>query len=156
MSYKMDPNTDGRHFNLGRPEKPVDWAKVDQLLLAGCQANEIAPHFDLHRVTFCNRLEKQYGMTFTAYSCLKKDQGDSLLKAKQFEKAMKGDTTQLIWLGKCRLKQRDYDDVTFTPTNDELNTLRHQNMMLQNENAKLKNDHQPQTEPELLRSDPPL
>lgn len=94
---------------MSRPQKPIDWAKVDQLLLAGCTGTEIAPHFDIHVENFYLRVQEQYGMGFTGYSALKRQQGDSLLKAKQFEKAMKGDNTLLIWLGKTRLNQKEDD-----------------------------------------------
>lgn len=94
---------------MSRPPKPIDWAKVDQLLLAGCSGTEIAPHFDIHVENFYLRVQEQYGMGFTGYSALKRQQGDSLLKAKQFEKAMKGDNTLLIWLGKTRLNQKEDD-----------------------------------------------
>jgi len=92
---------------MARPEKPIDWKKVDQLLLAGCIGTEIAPHFDMHPVTFYERCQREHGLNFTAYSSLKRCQGDSLLKEKQFEKAMSGDNTLLIWLGKTRLKQTE-------------------------------------------------
>jgi len=104
---------------MSRPEKPIDWAKVDQLLMAGCKGTEICPHFDMHHETFYNRIQDKYGMGFTAYSSIKKEQGESLLRAKQFEKALKGDSTMLIWLGKNRLKQHDKEEekqfVSFTP-----------------------------------------
>jgi len=97
---------------MGRPEKPIDWKKVDQLLIAGCSGTEIAPHFDMHYNTFYNKVQEQYKMGFSEYSALKKEQGDSLLKAKQFEKAMSGDNSMLIWLGKNRLKQKDNHEFT--------------------------------------------
>jgi len=103
---------------MSRPHKPIDWDKVDKLLLAGCSGTEIAPHFDIHVENFYLRVQEQYGMGFTGYSALKRQQGDSLLKAKQFEKAMKGDNTLLIWLGKTRLKQREHDSGE-TPQNDK-------------------------------------
>lgn len=92
---------------MSRPEKTIDWEKVDQLLLSGCYGNEICPHFDMHPDTFYRRVLEKYNMGFTDYSSLKKSQGDSLLKAKQFEKAMKLDNTMLIWLGKQRLGQKE-------------------------------------------------
>lgn len=92
---------------MSRPEKPIDWNKVDQLLMSGCKGTEIAPHFDMHYETFYDRVKQKYNVGFTEYCSLKKEQGDSLLKAKQFEKAMKGDNSMLIWLGKVRLGQRE-------------------------------------------------
>ena len=92
---------------MSRPEKPIDWDKVDQLLMAGCLGTEIAPHFDIHPTNFYTRVQDKHGMGFTEYCQLKRQQGDSLLKFKQFEKAMQGDNTLLIWLGKSRLKQKE-------------------------------------------------
>lgn len=92
---------------MSRPQKKIDWEKVDQLLLAGCHGTEIAPHFDMHYETFYDRVKEKYGMGFTEYSALKKQQGDSILRAKQFELALKKDKTMLIWLGKQRLGQRE-------------------------------------------------
>lgn len=96
---------------MSRPEKPIDWKLVDDLLMAGCLGTEIAPHFDLHPTTFYGRVEDRYGMSFTNYSTEKRAQGDSCLRAKQYEKAMNNDTTMLIWLGKQRLEQREPEAV---------------------------------------------
>lgn len=92
---------------MARPEKPIDWAKVDQLLMAGCTGTEICPHFDMTPDTFYIRVKEKYNLGFQEYCCIKRQQGDSLLRAKQYEKALKGDGTMLIWLGKNRLKQRE-------------------------------------------------
>ena len=98
---------------MTRPEVPIDWNKVDELLIAGCLGNEIAAYFNLHQRTFYERVFKKYNMTFTAYMSEKKSKGDSLLRAHQFAKALGltdiGDNTLLIWLGKNRLKQSDVD-----------------------------------------------
>jgi hypothetical protein len=92
---------------MSRPEKPINWKLVDDLLIAGCLGTEIAPHFDIHPTNFYIRVEQEYGMSFTAYSAEKRQKGDSILRAKQFEKATKGDNTMLVWLGKNRLKQAE-------------------------------------------------
>lgn len=92
---------------MSRPEKPINWKLVDDLLIAGCNGSEIASHFDMHPDTLYRRIEEQYGMGFTAYCSEKRQRGDSILRSKQFEKAMKGDNTMLVWLGKNRLKQAE-------------------------------------------------
>jgi hypothetical protein len=92
---------------MSRPEKPIDWKKVDDLLMAGCFGTEIASHFDMHPNTFYDRVNAQYNMSFTDYSCQKRQKGDSLIRTKQFEKALKGDNVMLVWLGKNRLNQRE-------------------------------------------------
>lgn len=106
---------------MSRPEKEIDWKKVDNLLMAGCHGTEIAPHFDMHAETFYDRVKKQYNIGFTEYSSLKRQQGDSILRAKQYEKAMSLDNTMLIWLGKQRLKQRENLDDKEVPLDNNMN-----------------------------------
>jgi len=101
-----------------RPVKPIDWKLVDSLLMSGCTGVEIASHFDMHPITFYQRVEQQYGTSFTNYSSEKKQKGESLLRHKQFEIAMKGDKTMLVWLGKNRLGQRETEEKTFLAPND--------------------------------------
>lgn len=89
------------------PEKPVDWKRVERLIVCGCTAEEIAPHFNMHSNTFRRRFEDEYGQSFSKYSNYKYREGHSLIKEKQFDKAMSGDNTLLIWLGKVMLGQRE-------------------------------------------------
>lgn len=109
-----------------RPEKPIDWNLVDQLLQYGSPATEVASHFDMHADTLCLRVEKKFGMTFTAFSAERRQKGLSKLRSKQMFKALNedGDTTMLIWLGKNYLNQRDGEDKGSNPANDkDLTTL---------------------------------
>lgn len=94
----------------GRPEKPIDWDRVNELLEAGCLGTEIAPHFDLHYTNFYDRVEKKYGMSFTEYASKIRQKGHSCLREKQYKKALRGDNTLLIWLGKNRLGQKEHPD----------------------------------------------
>lgn len=91
----------------GRPEKPIDWIKVDDLLEAGCNATQIAPHFNIHPDTLCNRVRERYDMLFSDYLALKVAKGDSDLLNAQHVKARSGDNTMMVWMGKQRLKQRE-------------------------------------------------
>ncbi len=125
---------------MTRPEKPIDWDKVDNLLMAGCKGTEICPHFDMHPNTFYDRVAEKYKMSFTEYSTQKRSKGDSLLLAKQFEKAIKGDNTLLIWLGKTRLGQTDH--ISDTPPNDK-------KLDLILESINNSNDTKPETKTEL-------
>lgn len=95
---------------MARPEKQIDWQRVDQLLEAGCHGTEICSHFDLTADRFYDRVKEKYGMSFTEYSQEKRQKGDSLLREKQFIKAVDGDNMMLIWLGKNRLRQRDREE----------------------------------------------
>jgi len=93
---------------MPRPEKPIDWERVDELLECGCLGNEIAAHYNMHPNTFYDRVVSKYNMSFTDYQAEKKYKGDSLIREAQFKKALKKlDNTMLIWLGKQRLGQKE-------------------------------------------------
>jgi hypothetical protein len=81
------------------------------LLEAGCPGTEIAPHFDLGYDRFYDRVQQQYGIGFTEYSQKIRQKGDSNIREKQYKKALKGDNTLLIWLGKNRLGQKENPDI---------------------------------------------
>ena len=98
--------------NGGRAFKPIDWNIVDNALVAGCSGVEIAGLLGVHYETLYDRTVKEKGKSFTEYSHEKKAKGDSLLRQKQFQEAMKGDRGMLIWLGKNRLGQRENSAIT--------------------------------------------
>lgn len=105
----------------GRPSKPIDWEKCDELLIAGCTGAEVASYFGMHQQTFYNRVIEKHNMSFTEYSYEKKHTGESILRAHQYAKALgltkDGDNTLLIWLGKQRLNQREtVEEVTVSET----------------------------------------
>ncbi len=96
---------------IGRTSKPIDWAKMDDLLIAGCTGAEVAAYFDMHADTFYGKVRDHFGVCFTLYSQQKKQNGEGILRAHQYAKALgltkEGDNTLLIWLGKQRLNQRE-------------------------------------------------
>ncbi len=94
---------------MGCPIKPVDWEKVDKSLVAGSAGTEVAAALGIHPDTLYNRCLQEKKMTFSLYSAVKRQKGDDMLRAAQFKNAMRGNTTMQIWLGKVRLKQREFD-----------------------------------------------
>lgn len=110
---------------MSRPEKPINWILVDNLLEAGCLGTEIAAHFDMHPNTFYDRVVAQYNMSFTEYSTLKHQKGESILRAVQYAKATgqskKGDNTLLMFLGRVRLNQDEHKDVPLAPNDNLMN-----------------------------------
>lgn len=96
----------------GNPKSEIDWDIVDKLLLSGCPGTEIAPHFAIHEDTLYDRCEREKGMPWSAYLRQKRSKGDANLRAKQYQVAMSGDRTLLIWLGKQRLGQREDEKKT--------------------------------------------
>jgi hypothetical protein len=140
---------------MSRPRKEIDWKKVEELLIAGCSGAEIAGYMGCHPTTIYEKCAQQNGISFTEYSSEFYSKGDALLKAKQYAKALglskDGDNTLLIWLGKCRLKQKEEQNII--PPNDEKIQQEHSLIM---ENKRLKdelNAIKPETNTELSRSD---
>ena len=92
---------------MARPKADIDWKRVDELLEADCEGTEIAAHLGLVPDTLYKRCQEDNKLRFSDYLRQKKAKGNSLLKEKQFEKAISGDSGMLVWLGKNRLNQSD-------------------------------------------------
>lgn len=98
----------------GRPKAKINWEEVDNFLIAGCSGAEIAGYLGLNKATVYDRCEKDNGISFSKYSQQKKAKGDSMLRARQYQEAMDGDKSLLIWLGKNRLGQTDKQEMNAT------------------------------------------
>lgn len=106
----------------GRPKKEIDPKQVEQLAMINCSYKEIAAVVGCDESTLTRR--------FAQVIQIGREHGKSSLKKKQFEVAMKGNVTMLIWLGKIMLGQRDnsYDVKLFSTevqglSDDELTRL---------------------------------
>lgn len=109
----------------GRPEAPIDWKQVENLLMAGCSGTEVAAALGIHPDTLYLRVvsELKYE-SFTAFSAEFRQKGDSLLKAKQFESAIKDKNIPMqIWLGKNRLNQTDKNQTDITTKGEKLELM---------------------------------
>lgn len=96
----------------GRPVIPIDWIRVESLLQAGCSGCEIAGYLGVHHDTLYDRTLVEQGLIFSEYSAKFKAKGESLLRSKQFESAIKDkNVSMLIWLGKNRLLQSDKTEI---------------------------------------------
>lgn len=103
----------------GRPTALIDWKVVDQYLQAQCDGATIARILGIYPDTLYDAIVKKYSKmygitTFSAYQQIKRREGLELLKRKQFDSAMSGNTTMQIWLGKQLLGQRDQIEQTIT------------------------------------------
>jgi len=92
---------------MGRPRSKIDWKKVDNLLKAQCDGTVIAGMLGIHYNTFYLAVEHKFKIGFSEYSAAKKTEGKEILRAKQYQVAMEGDKTMLVWLGKQYLGQKD-------------------------------------------------
>jgi hypothetical protein len=99
-----------------KPRKIIDWEKVDRLIEAGCSGHEIAPAIGIDSDTLYSRCVHDNGSTYSDYSAKLKAKGEGLIKAKQFQLAMSGNPSMLIWLGKNRLGQSDKAQIEQTNT----------------------------------------
>lgn len=90
--------------------KRLDWKIIDHLLEAGCTGIEIAGRIGISKHTLYERCVLEKKETFSVYSQLKRASGDSILRETQYDLAIDGDKTLLIFLGKTRLKQQEYDE----------------------------------------------
>ncbi len=97
----------GEEKQKTRPQKIIDWEKLDQLLIAGNYGTDIAGFFGMHPETLYDRVKLEKGIGFTEYQQIKQGQGKSLIRSKQFERAMKGSDKMLVHVGKHYLGQID-------------------------------------------------
>lgn len=87
----------------------IDWNKVDRLLECGNDGIRVAANLGVHPNTLYNACVRDKGVSFCDYLAEKRQRGVSHLLAKQYEVAMKGNTTMLIWVGKQMAGQTDSD-----------------------------------------------
>lgn len=121
MAAKKDISKPKR--KVGRPKVVVDWKTVDMYLKAACTGTGIADMLGISANTLYRACERDNKMGFDAYSQQKRETGEDMLRAKQFDKAMKGDTPMLVWLGKQRLGQKDKVENDNNNTNTTLEPI---------------------------------
>ena len=101
---------------MGRPKIEIDFEKVDALCAVFCNCEEIVSilKFDM-KVSYDTverRIKEQFDITFAEY--VKQKQmafAKPKLRKAQFDCAMSGNATMLIWLGKQYLGQIDKQEM---------------------------------------------
>jgi len=89
----------------------IDWELVDKLLESGCSGVEVSGYLGCNENTLYKKCKEEKNSEFEAYRNLKRASGDSKLRTAQLDKALSGDTTMQIWLGKNRLSQTDRQQI---------------------------------------------
>jgi hypothetical protein len=92
---------------MGRPLIEIRWDEFDKLCSLQCTLIEIAGWFNCSIDTIENKVKEAHSVTFSEYYAQKRSGGKVSLRRKQFETAMSGNPTMLIWLGKQYLAQSD-------------------------------------------------
>jgi len=93
--------------NGGRKVIPIDWDVVSKCLMTGSNGVQTAAFIGVCEDTLYNRCKIDQGVDFSVYLTKQKQKGNSFLIGKQYQVAMGGNTSMLIWLGKQRLGQTD-------------------------------------------------
>jgi len=104
---------------VGNPPKVIDWDVVDDYLISGLLGSKIADALGVHPDTLYNRCLEEKGTNWSAYLQQKRTKGDAILHKAQFSKALEGDTSLLIFLGKVRLEQRETMTVSVAPETEK-------------------------------------
>jgi hypothetical protein len=89
---------------MARPRKEIDEDKLEQLASLGLSNAEIAAVLDVSPDT----IERNYRETLD----WGRNKRNASLRRKQYEVAMSGNPTMLIWLGKQFLDQKDKQEYT--------------------------------------------
>lgn len=90
----------------GRPVKTIDLKVVEQTASIGCTPDEIAAVCEIGRSTFYDHMRDDEAVRDAIDRG--REKGRATLRRLQWQGAMKGNPTMLIWLGKQILKQRDH------------------------------------------------
>jgi len=106
--------------NMGRPKIEIDFEKVNALCAVFCNCQEIVSvlnSFDINCSydTVERRVKEQFNMTFAEYVEQKQMAfAKPKLRKAQFDCALGGNATMLIWLGKQYLGQMEKQEISFT------------------------------------------
>lgn len=91
----------------GRPIIEIDWEEMDKLCGMQCTLGEISAWFNCSEDTIERACKREKKVGFAEYFKQKREKGCISLRRKQFEVAMSGNVTMLIFLGKQYLQQSD-------------------------------------------------
>ncbi len=92
---------------MGRPRIQIDFEKLDLMCAVQCTLVEIAGYFECSVDTVERAIKREKGVTFAEYFEQKRCDGKVSLRRRQYQAAMAGDRTMLVWLGKQWLGQTD-------------------------------------------------
>lgn len=104
----------------GRPRIEIDWTEFDRLCEVQCTLAEIATHFGVSEDTIERAVRREHKSSFADYFAQKRKAGFVSLRRKQYELAMAGNATMLIFLGKQHLGQADKREVAAPPLRFEV------------------------------------
>lgn len=98
---------------MARPLKKIDKTEFEKLCAIQCTKPEIQAWFDVTDKTLDGWIKREYGdaASFSEIFRQKRAKGKISLRRKQYQTALDGNSTMLIWLGKQYLEQTDQNNV---------------------------------------------
>ena len=99
---------------MSRPRKEIDWKTLDAILQYGAIKKDASSILGVSDDTLERRIQEEHECTFAEYREQKRAPLRVKLGQKQFEVAMNGNVTMLIWLGKQWLGQTDKQEIEQT------------------------------------------
>jgi hypothetical protein len=96
----------------GRPYAVMDLLTVERSASVGCPVDDIAAILGISRRTFYDHMEREPAIAEAIERG--RGQGCGSVRRAQFEKAMGGSDTMLIWLGKVLCGQKDTSAVVLS------------------------------------------
>lgn len=107
----------------GRPRIQINWDEFDKLCAIQCTQTEIAGWFQCSVDTIERAVDRDKGMGFADYYTQKAGSGKISLRRQQWQLALKGDKTMLIWLGKQYLGQNEKSEINHNVSQRPLKDL---------------------------------
>lgn len=95
----------------GRGRKKISISRVQKMFQAGCTSSEVCSAQAVCLKTMQDFVYEQTGMKLGEFKQFCAEQGNATLREVQYDKAVAGDNTMLIFLGKDRLGQSDRRDL---------------------------------------------
>ena len=92
---------------MARPRKEINWEIFEGLCSIQCTRREIADVLGCSEDTIKRAVKREKGVTFEEYAQKFAAKGKVSLRRKQYELALAGNVTMLVWLGKQYLEQKE-------------------------------------------------
>ena len=102
----------------GRPRVDIDYDQLKKLCVIQCTGEECAAMLGLDYETLNRRLKQDGHGGFKEYFAQNSSGGKASLRRRQFQAAMEGQPTMLVWLGKQWLGQTDRQETTLQGPNE--------------------------------------
>lgn len=96
---------------MARPRKEIDKNQFEGLCALQCTKVEICDFFDITDKTLDRWCRETYRKNFSEVFAEKRGKGKISLRRAQYETALRGNATMLLWLGKQWLGQREPEAV---------------------------------------------